>query len=243
MAESYSHKYFKDNLVKIEDTIQVSGNDYKILSIDKEVDLGKFFKVKFDKKIIVDLLINTSGGYVVIEILYTHGRCWTELKPYFDKLNLLEVFEVSVPRDIRGCPTWTNFNKLLINESVVVRDNYPEYGEFYFGRNSLPFKVDDNSYQIKCMHPNFHTSKQFKTITLQFDLNDKYITEDRILNNFKTDYMLISKVTYYYTNKQNLYFVKSFYNPKIVRPDKYNAETMRKVLDRLNKLTVQTSKI
>lgn len=115
--------------------------------------------------------------------------------------------------------------------------NSIDYGLFYFGRNSIPYKVNDSTYQIKCLRRIYPTTEDFRCVYLQFVLSDNLTLE--MLNEFKTEYMKVSKVSYL-TTCGNVIIVKEFEKPKIVKQDRYNATLMNKVFYRLNNLKVQT---
>lgn len=111
------------------------------------------------------------------------------------------------------------------------------YGLFYFGKNSIPYKVSDSTYQIKCLRRIYPTTEDFKCAYLQFALSDSLTLE--MLNEFKTEYMKVSKISYL-TSCSDVFVVKNFEKPKIVKQNKYDATLMNRVFYRLNRLKVQT---
>lgn len=111
------------------------------------------------------------------------------------------------------------------------------YSLFYFGRNSIPYKVNDSTYQIKCLQRIYHTTGDFRCVYLQFTLNDSLTLE--MLNEFKTEYIKVSDVSYL-TTCGNVISVKKFQKPQIVKQNKYDATLMNKVFYRLNHLKPQT---
>lgn len=111
------------------------------------------------------------------------------------------------------------------------------YGLFYFGKNSIPFKVNDSTYQIKCLRRIYPTTEDFRYAYLQFTLSDNLTLE--MLNKFRTEYMKVSKVSYL-TTCENVLVVKKFEIPKMVKQNKYDATLMNRVFYRLNHLKVQT---
>lgn len=111
------------------------------------------------------------------------------------------------------------------------------YGLFYFGKNSIPYKVSDSIYQIKCLWRIYPTTEDFRCIYLQFTLNDKLTLE--MLNEFRTEYMKVSKISYL-TTCSDVFVVKNIEKPKIVKQNKYDATLMNRVFYRLNNLKVQT---
>ena len=110
------------------------------------------------------------------------------------------------------------------------------YGLFYFGRNSIPYKVNDSTYQIKCLERIYPTTEDFRCVYLQFTLSDNLTLE--MLNEFRTEYMKVSKVSYL-TTCGNVIIVKKFEKPKIVKQNKYDAMLMNRVFYRLNHLKAQ----
>ena len=111
------------------------------------------------------------------------------------------------------------------------------YGLFYFGKNSIPYKVNQKTYQIKCLHRIYPTTEDFRCAYFQFTLNGKLTLE--MLNEFKTEYMKVSNVSYL-TTCGDVFIVKKFEEPKMVKQNKYDATLMNRVFYRLNHLKVQT---
>lgn len=113
------------------------------------------------------------------------------------------------------------------------------YGLFYFGKNSIPYKVNDSIYQIKCLQRIYPTTEDFRCVYLQFTLSDNNDLTLEMLNEFQTEYIKVSKVSYLTTCK-NVIIVKEFERPKIVKQNRYDATLMNRVFYRLNNLKVQT---
>ena len=111
------------------------------------------------------------------------------------------------------------------------------YGLFYFGKNSIPYKVRDSTYQIKCLRRIYPTTEDFRCAYLQFTLSDNLTLE--MLNEFKTEYMKVSEISYL-TSCSDVFVVKNFEKPKIVKQNKYDATLMNRVFYRLNNLKAQT---
>ena len=112
-----------------------------------------------------------------------------------------------------------------------------DYSLFYFGRNSIPYKVNDSTYQIKCLRRIYPTTEDFRCAYLQFALSDNLTLG--MLNEFRTEYMKVSNVSYL-TTCGNVFIVKKFEEPKIVKQNKYDATLMNRVFSRLNHLKEQT---
>ncbi len=115
--------------------------------------------------------------------------------------------------------------------------DFISYGLFYFGKNSIPYKVSDSTYQIKCLQRIYPTTEDFRCVYLQFTLSDKLTLE--MLNEFKTEYIKVSNISYV-TTCGNVITVKKFEKPQIVKQNKYDAILMNRVFYRLNHLKVQT---
>lgn len=111
------------------------------------------------------------------------------------------------------------------------------YGLFYFGKNSIPYKVSDSTYQIKCLQRIYPTTEDFRCVYLQFTLNDKLTLE--MLNEFRTEYMKVSNISYL-TTCGDVFIVEKFEEPKMVKQNKYDATLMNRVFYRLNHLKAQT---
>lgn len=111
------------------------------------------------------------------------------------------------------------------------------YGLFYFGKCSIPYKVNYTTYQIKCLQRIYHTTGNFRCVYLQFTLSDNVTLE--MLNEFKTEYMKVSNISYL-TTCGDVFIVKKFEEPKMVKQNKYDATLMNRVFYRLNHLKVQT---
>lgn len=111
------------------------------------------------------------------------------------------------------------------------------YGLFCFGKNSIPYKVNDSTSQIKCLQRIYPTTEDFRCAYFQFTLNGKLTLE--MLNEFKTEYMKVSNVSYL-TTCGNVSIVKKFEEPKMVKQNKYDATLMNRVFYRLNHLKAQT---
>lgn len=111
------------------------------------------------------------------------------------------------------------------------------YGLFYFGKNSIPYKVNDSIYQIKCLQRIYHTTGDFRCVYLQFRLSDNLTLE--MLNEFKTEYMKVAKISYLISCNDVLVVDKSD-KPKMVKQNKYDATLMNRVFYRLSRLKVQT---
>lgn len=118
-----------------------------------------------------------------------------------------------------------------------MKDDNVSYGLFYFGKNSIPYKIDDETYQIKCLQRRNYTTDDFGCVYLQFKLKDGLTLE--ILNEFQTEYIKVSQISYL-TSGNSVLFVHKFNKPVIVNQNKYDATVMNRVFYRLNHLKRQT---
>ena len=97
---------------------------------------------------------------------------------------------------------------------MIVLNDEVSYGLFYFGKCSIPYKVSDSTCQIKCLERIYPTTEDFRCVYLQFTLSNNLTLE--MLNDFRTEYMKVSKVSYL-TTCGNVIIVKEFEKPKIVK--------------------------
>lgn len=126
---------------------------------------------------------------------------------------------------------------LPVKRRILIISDSTNYGLFYFGKNSVPYKVNDSTYQIKCLRRIYPTTEDFRCAYLQFTLSNDLSLE--ILNEFKTEYMKVSSISYL-SSCGDVFIVKEFEKPKMVKQNKYDATLMNKVFYRLNHLKVQT---
>lgn len=73
-------------------------DNVEILDVYNEVCLNTRYGTTWDRDIIVDVLLITERGDIVVEINYKNPKNWFELKPYYDELDLLRVYEVKVEK-------------------------------------------------------------------------------------------------------------------------------------------------
>jgi competence CoiA-like predicted nuclease len=110
-GESIFHKHWKENLFKAGMYINIANrisepNNIEILDVLNEVSLGDKYDKKWDIKIIADVLLVTELGDIVVEINYKNPKDWNKLQPYFNELNLLRVYEVTVDKNINTQLEW-----------------------------------------------------------------------------------------------------------------------------------------
>jgi hypothetical protein len=110
-GESVIHKNYKEHLFVAGSTINIanklcSPNKVEILEVLNEISLNKRYNKSWDREIIVDTLLITEIGDIVIEINYKNPKDWNLLKPYYDQLDLVRVYEITVDRNINTPPIW-----------------------------------------------------------------------------------------------------------------------------------------
>jgi len=239
--ESFLHKHYKNNLLCIGMQLLSNGEILTASNIETEVDLAKKFNMNWDKRIVVDILAETDKGYIAIEIYNTNPKLWADLAPYYNEIsnNVVNFFEVKISQLANMLPLWRD-RQLLLQESSVERWScYTEIGDFYFGPNSKPFKVNDQLYQVKCVFRHSPSSKYSNVATLQFDLENKYITEKRLYGCFGNITGLMKSECTYIRISDGLYQCISFYNPQNIGGGKYDQEMLSKIRRQLENMKLQ----
>ena len=110
-GESIFHKHWKENLFKPGMFINIANritepNNVEILDVINEVSLNKRYNKQWDKEIIVDVLLVTEKGDIVVEINYKNPKDWNKLTKYYSQLELLKVYEVTVDKHINTKLEW-----------------------------------------------------------------------------------------------------------------------------------------
>lgn len=111
-GESIFHKHWKENLFKVGMFINIANklkepDNVEILDVINEVSLNHRYGKTWDREIIVDVLLVTEKGDIVVEINYKNPKNWNELKPYYKELDLLRVFEVKVDKNVDTQLEWS----------------------------------------------------------------------------------------------------------------------------------------
>lgn len=119
---------------------------------------------------------------------------------------------------------------------------FSELGTAYLGTNSIPIRVCDNVYQIKCLCSKACNSQEYETKYLQFNLSKSLITLHD-LENLRCDYIRTVDFYGYKTNNLNVYLVEKFDKPKNVRPNKYNVKNINSMFNRLQRMSLQKKPI
>ena len=241
--ESKLHKHFKNNLICKGMKILSCGKLLTIEDFSTEVNLNKYFNTDWNKTIIVDILAKTNKGYIAIEIYNTSPKVWSDLSYYYNELSdkIINFFEVKVYDTANMSPEWKD-KQLLLKENCEIEfiDKNTFIGDFYFGSNSKPFKVNNTLYQVKCVHRESTYSKYTNIITMQFDMSNKYITEKRIFTCFGAITGLVKSEFKYIRISDKLYQCVSFYNPRNTGYSKYDQTTISKIRRQLDKMKPQS---
>jgi len=240
--ESELHKHYKNNLLCKGMQILSCGELLTILDFETEVNLNKKFNTNWNKNIIVDILAKTNKGYIVIEIYKTNPKLWAELADYYNYIadQVINLFEVKVSNIVNQLPIWKD-RKLLLKEDnrTELYDSKVLIGDFYFGINSKPYRVNDTIYQIKCVERCSPYSKYSNIVTIQFDLANKYITEKRLYSCFGNITGLIKSQFNYIRISDKLYQCVSFYNPHNTGFSKYDQKMIQKIRKQLENMKPQ----
>lgn len=213
-----------------------------ILDFETEVNLKEKFNTSWNKSIIVDILARTDKGYIVIEIYHTNPKLWETLIDYYKDISdyVINLFEVKVSNIVNQLPIWRD-RELLLKEDQNAEffNSHTLVGDFYFGSNSKPYKVNDTTYQIKCVSRLQTYSKYSNIVTMQFDLENKYITEKRLYGCFGNITGLIKGQFNYIKISDKLYQCVSFYNPKNTGFSKYDQPMIQKIRKQLDNMKLQ----
>lgn len=123
--------------------------------------------------------------------------------------------------------------KLIIEHQYDFPD---KYGKFYFGQASIPIKVCDGVYQIKCLYRRQETSKYFDVVYLQFE-KDSY--DIKFLDTLRNNYISSSRGKFYLTDNYKVFSIIELDKAQIVTPSKYDAKNMNSIYHRLQKMSIQ----
>lgn len=222
-GESIIHKHWKVNMFKPGMFINVSkkGDPKKLVEIFKvlnEICLNDYFDKKWDRKIIVDTLLITEAGLVAVEVNYKHRKDWGALKSYYDELKLLQVFEVSIDKDVTKPFKWFTIDEYydyqkekdrieqLKIQTVLLYNSGKWYNDYVmkkkviFNYKNKPEQIDDDKYLLTCLYE--YKKGQFKKIRLLFDL--KIVQRQRRTISSRFDISKGIESCYVFLNKQSL---------------------------------------
>ncbi|QJI52338.1 hypothetical protein [Psychrobacillus phage Perkons] len=176
-GESVFHKHWKENLFKTGMYINIANkvsypNNIEILDVLNEVSLNKRYKMDWDIEIIVDTLLITEYGDIVIEINYTNKKDWVKLKPYYDELSLLKVFEVSVGKCVNDPLNWfclgedeeinvsLKLQKVFSKEEKLLKRESKRLTSRELKLNEIKSKLNSNEYKERIVYFNFKNKMQ-----------------------------------------------------------------------------------
>jgi len=200
-GESIFHKHWKENLFKAGMYISLNDNQVEIYEVLNEISLNKRYSKKWDIEIIVDILLVTEQGDIVVEINYKNPKDWLNLKKYYDELDLLEVYEIKVGKNINDVLIWQTKDEIInylieksikIEEDKINKENKEEQKKrmkesvneenFYFNYKTKLQKVNDNECIITCLVQSNYN--KYKKIILKFKLNELGYTYKQLYNIF-----------------------------------------------------------
>jgi competence CoiA-like predicted nuclease len=82
-GETIFHKMWKEHMFYRGALINVDNTYFEVENVYNEISLKTFFNMDWNIDIIADILLQTTGGYVVVEIYYKHKKDWLTLEPYY----------------------------------------------------------------------------------------------------------------------------------------------------------------
>jgi competence CoiA-like predicted nuclease len=203
-GESIYHRMWKEHMFYKGSQIYVDGIYYEVTNILIETSLKHLFATDWNIDIVPDIILATSGGYVVVEILYTNKKDWMKLDPYYQSIKdkILKVFEVDVGIAVNEAKTWRTKDEIIaeINKKIEQRkikeekqlnkkwiiDNKINKYKCFFNSSCKPHKIDNHTFAVSCFISNesyiqYGTGNQALLI---FDTTKQYITEERMKRNF-----------------------------------------------------------
>ena len=96
----------------------------EILKVTNEVSLKKRYGTDWDRDIIVDILLETPKGDIVIEINHTNKKDWDELSEYYNTIDVFKIYEVTVDRNVNDSLKW--FGVKEKEEAEMIRKEMQE---------------------------------------------------------------------------------------------------------------------
>lgn len=192
-GESFIHKHFKNFFVPGMQ-IETKSGIAEIYNVLPEVKLSDRYNKTWDREIIVDVILETNLGDVIIEIWYSNKKNWIELMPYYYEIKpcICDAFEVKVDICCNTQIKWSNVFDILRNIELEIKRaeereienkkrllqiskdiSYPKHKKVLFFYNILQpniIHVSDKKFQIKGIvkMPDY-MGKIYKICTLSFN--------------------------------------------------------------------------
>jgi len=195
-GESIFHKHWKENLFKPGMYINASTgyrelDEVEILEVHNEVSLNKRYNKNWTKQIIVDVLLITDKGDVIVEINYKNPKNWDELYTYYEELDLLQVFEVTVKKTINSPLKWFSL------------DDYLEYKEeqISYESNKVSEKVSELTKEKSSA---FGKTKQHSYYHRIEQDSDELFYSDALMEQVELGLNCTEEVEIYFNFKNNL---------------------------------------
>ncbi|MED3792363.1 competence protein CoiA family protein [Niallia alba] len=115
-GESIIHKHWKSNLFVPGMSINISHNHYtneevEILEVLNNVSLSKHYNMEWDREIRSDVILITSEGDIIVEINYKGKSKFNKLADYYNTLDVLKVYEVTVPKSVNSNFKWYSLDE------------------------------------------------------------------------------------------------------------------------------------
>lgn len=249
--EDLIYNHYKNNLVipgmKIctnDDEESVRIQEYvTVLNVEIDVSINKKFNKNLEKDIIIDILVETELGYIAIfikinSIFGNSGKFFTD---NYKELNIFSIYYIDINDYINKGVKWEKLNKMLKIEKKLPNGTFVEYGMFYFGKNSKPYKVDNYTYQVKCYYRENYNGTKVRIVTLEFDLSKKYISERRIHRCFDDINDVVQSDVSFGRLSENLFTCETFFDPIPYKltTNKDNILFYKDIKTKLNKMKQQ----
>lgn len=194
-GESIFHKHWKENLFKEGLYINVINNYQEeaaeILNVLNEVSLKKRYNMDhWDKDIVVDILLETTLGDIIVEIYYSNPKDWLALEKYYSQLKEVNyIYELQVTRYINEPLIWCNAKVMMKNlidkQNKLKKEkemmNTPVTYKCYLNYMCKPIKITESLYNVNCI--TIVKGKSHFTF-LEFDLTKLNITHEELSSLF-----------------------------------------------------------
>jgi len=114
-GESIVHKHWKNNLFVPGMSINISEGyhhqEVEIIEVINNVSLSKRYNMEWDRDIRVDVILITELGDIIVEINYKSKSKFPKLANYYNTLDVLKVYEVSVPKAVNTHFKWYSLDE------------------------------------------------------------------------------------------------------------------------------------